>query len=232
AKDGKVLSGDSFTMLDVGNGKYAVAVSDGMGNGERAMQESSAAIRLLGQLLKAGFDEQTAIKTVNSVLLLRSQEEMFTTLDLALIDLFTARTEFLKIGSAPSFIKRGQTVKAIRGENVPIGILQEIDIQTLEIELQAGDLLVLLSDGILEAPRHVEDREQWLRHQIEQFQSQDPQQVADLLMELAVRVNGGRISDDMTVVVARVDQHHPEWASIKIPGMRKIRTRKPNIVQV
>jgi stage II sporulation protein E len=226
AKDGKILSGDSYTSLDVGNGKFAVAVSDGMGNGERAMQESSAAIRLLQQLLKAGFDEQLAIKTVNSVLLLRSRDEIFTTLDLALIDQFTAQTEFLKIGSVPSFIKRGSEVIAICGENIPIGILQDIDIQTVVAELQEGDLLILMSDGIYDAPKHVFDKEDWLKKQIQRFDSTEPQAIADMLVELAVRINHGKIVDDMTVMVARIEKFHPEWATIKLPGMKRIKRKK------
>ncbi|MFC4767559.1 stage II sporulation protein E [Effusibacillus consociatus] len=226
AKDGKILSGDSFTTLDVGNGKFAVAVSDGMGNGERAMQESSAAIRLLQQLLKAGFDEQLAIKTVNSVLLLRSRDEIFTTLDLALIDQFNAQTEFLKIGSVPSFVKRGNEVISVRGENVPIGILQDIDIQTVVADLKEGDLLILMSDGIYDAPKHVFDKEDWLKKQIARFDSTDPQAIADMLVELAVRVNHGKIVDDMTVLVARIEKYHPEWATIRLPGMKRIKRKK------
>lgn len=226
AKDGRMHCGDSFTALDVGNGKYAVAVSDGMGNGERAMQESSAAISLLQQLLKAGFDEQLAIKTVNSVLLLRSKDEMYTTLDLALIDMFTAQTEFLKIGSSPSFIKRGGEVLTISGANVPIGILQDIDIQTVEEDLQEGDLLILMSDGIFDAPKHVDDKEGWIRKKIQEFKSADPQQVADMLVELAVRINHGKIVDDMTVLVAKVEKYKPEWATIRVPGMSKLKRKK------
>ncbi|TCP57674.1 stage II sporulation protein E [Tumebacillus sp. BK434] len=226
AKDGRMHCGDSFTTLDVGNGKFAVAVSDGMGNGERAMQESSAAIRLLQQLLKAGFEEQMAIKTVNSVLLLRSKDEIFTTMDLALIDMFTAKTEFLKIGSSPSFIKRGQQVFSIEGENVPIGILQEIDIQTVEEELKEGDLLILMSDGIFDAPKHTDDKEGWLKKRIEEFQSSSPQEIADMLVELAVRINHGKIIDDMTVLVAKVEKYKPEWATIRMPGVQKLKRNK------
>ncbi|ASS73802.1 stage II sporulation protein E [Tumebacillus algifaecis] len=226
AKEGRLHCGDSFTTLDVGNGKFAVAVSDGMGNGERAMQESSAAIRLLQQLLKAGFEEQMAIKTVNSVLLLRSKDEIFTTMDLALIDMFTAKTEFLKIGSAPSFIKRGQRVLSIEGENVPIGILQDIDIQTVEEELKEGDFLILMSDGIFDAPKHTDDKEGWLKKRIEEFESNDPQEIADMLVELAVRINHGKIIDDMTVLVAKVEKYKPEWATIRLPGVQKLKRNK------
>lgn len=66
------MSGDSFSTVELGNGTFAVALSDGMGNGERARMESSAALNILEQLLQSGMDEKLAIKSVNSVLMLRS----------------------------------------------------------------------------------------------------------------------------------------------------------------
>src|SRR5690606_16862105 len=95
AKGGDLLSGDSFSMMELDNGKFAVAISDGMGNGERARQESSAALTILQQLLQSGMNEQLAVKSVNSILLLRSPEEIYATVDLAIIDLYCANTTFL-----------------------------------------------------------------------------------------------------------------------------------------
>lgn len=229
ARDGKIVSGDTYTSVDLGNGRHAVAVSDGMGNGERARRESKAAIELLKKLLKAGFDEQLAIKTVNSTLLLRSREEMFTTMDLALIDLFSARAELLKIGSAPSFIKRRDNVRAVTGNNVPIGILQDIEVQTIQEQLCDGDILILLSDGIYDAPQHTYDKEDWLKRQIEQLETNDPQEIADTIIEAAVRLNNGQIFDDMTVLVAVVAASEPEWAAIKLPGVVGLRGDKTKL---
>lgn len=223
ARDGKLVSGDSHTAVDLGNGRYALAVSDGMGNGERAKRESRAAIELLQKLLRTGFDEHLAIKTVNSTLLMRSREEIFTTLDMALIDLFTAQAAFMKIGSAPSFIKRGQEVRAITGDSVPIGILQDIEVQAIEEQLQEGDILILMSDGIYDAADVHVDKEGWLRTQLQRLETSDPQSIADTLIELAARTTHGQINDDMTVMVARVCLYQPEWAAIKLPGVTGIR---------
>lgn len=226
AREGRVVSGDTHTAADLGNGRFAVALSDGMGNGERARRESKAAIELLKKLLTAGFDEQLAIQTVNSTLLLRSPDEMFTTLDMVLIDLFSAHAEFLKIGSAPSFLKRGRHVRAITGANVPIGILQDIEVQSIADQLADGDILILLSDGVYDAPAPTYDRDDWLTRQIELLETSDPQAIADTLIESAVRQCQGQIRDDMTVLVAQVRYHHPDWAAIKLPGVVGIRQDK------
>ncbi|WP_279589024.1 stage II sporulation protein E [Paenibacillus castaneae] len=222
AKGGDLLSGDSFSMVELGNGKFAVAISDGMGNGERARQESSTALSILQQLLQSGMDEKLAVKSVNSVLLLRSSDEMFATVDLAIIDLYTAQTTFMKIGSTPSFIKRGNEVIPVTANNLPIGILQDIDVDFISMQMHSGDTLVMMSDGIYDAPGHAVNKELWMKRMISELATDDPQEMADALLEKVVRYHDGDIVDDMTVLVARIDKHLPEWASFRFPGVSRM----------
>ncbi|WP_116192575.1 stage II sporulation protein E [Paenibacillus taihuensis] len=218
AKGGDLLSGDSFSTVELGNGKFAVAISDGMGNGERAKQESSTALTILQQLLQSGMDEKLAIKSVNSVLLLRSSDEVFATVDVALIDMYSAKTTFMKIGSTPSFIKRGNEVIPITANNLPVGILQDIDIDLIRVQLHPGDTLIMMTDGIYDAPGHAVNKEMWMKRVIQEIRSDQPQEIADALLDTVVRYHKGDIVDDMTVVVAKVDKHQPEWATFRWPG--------------
>ncbi len=222
AKDGDLLSGDSFSMVELGNGKFAVALSDGMGNGVRARTESSAALSMLEQLLQSGIDERLAVKSVNSILLLRSPEEMFATVDLALIDLYTAHATMLKIGSTPSFIRRGREIIPIAANNLPIGILHDIEIDLLRVQLQPGDTLIMMTDGILDAPGHAVNKEQWMKRVLQELDEDDPQEIADSLLDMALRQYPGGIKDDMTVVVTRISRHRPEWASFRWPGLSRM----------
>ena len=222
AKGGDLLSGDSFSTVELGNGKFAVAISDGMGNGERAKQESSTALTILQQLLQSGMDEKLAIKSVNSVLLLRSSDEIFATVDVALIDMYTAKTTFMKIGSTPSFIKRGNEVILVTANNLPVGILQDIDVDLIRVQLQPGDTLIMMTDGIYDAPGHAVNKEMWMKRVIQEIRTDNPQEIADSLLDTVVRYHKGDIVDDMTVVVARVDKHQPEWATFRWPGLTKV----------
>ncbi|BBI30670.1 stage II sporulation protein E [Cohnella abietis] len=222
AKDGDMLSGDSFTMVELGNGKFAVALSDGMGNGVRARMESSAALSMLEQLLKSGIDERLAVKSVNSVLLLRSPEEMFATVDLALIDLYTAHATMLKIGSTPSFIKRGREIIQIAANNLPIGILQDIEIDLLRVQLQPGDTLIMMTDGIMDSPGHAINKELWMKRVLQELDVDEPQDIADALLDTALRQYPGGVKDDMTVIVTRLTRHQPEWAAFSWPGLSRM----------
>lgn len=226
AKGGGLLSGDSFTIDEIGSGKFAVAVSDGMGNGERAKLESSSALSILQQLLQSGMDEKLAIKSVNSVLLLRSSDEVFTTIDLALIDLYTARTTFLKIGSTPSYIKRGREVIPITANNLPVGILQDIDFDLISVQLLPGDILIMITDGIYDIPGPTVNKDLWMKRTIQQLEAETPQDIADCLLEMAVRFHRGEITDDMTVVVAKIERFKPEWSTVRWQALQRIERPK------
>src|SRR5699024_1674953 len=169
AKGGGLISGDSYTTIEIGAGKYAMAISDGMGNGERANEESGETLRLLQQILQTGIPEQVAIKSINSILSLRTTDEMFATLDLAVINLHNAFVRFLKIGSTPSFIKRGDKILNIEASNLPMGIIQEFDVDIVNDQLKAEDLLIMMSDGIFEGPKNIQNMDMWIKRKVREM---------------------------------------------------------------
>ncbi|MFC4558567.1 stage II sporulation protein E [Virgibacillus kekensis] len=214
AKGGGLVSGDSYTTIELGEGKYAMAISDGMGNGQRASEESKETLRLLQQILQTGIPEKVAIKSINSILSLRTSDEMFATLDLAVINLHNAFVRFLKIGSTPSFVKRGDELIRIEAGNLPMGIIQEFDVDIVGEQLKSEDILIMMSDGIFDGPKHVENTDIWLKRKIREMKTDEPQEIADLLLEEVIRTRSGEIADDMTVVVAKIMKNTPQWTSI------------------
>lgn len=223
AKGGEWLSGDNYAMIELNSDKYAVAISDGMGNGEKAYLESSETLSLLQKVLQSGIEETVAIKSVNSILSLRNTDEMFSTLDLAMIDMQDAHAKFLKIGSTPSFIKRGNKVTKVEAGNLPMGILPEFEVEVVSEQLKDGDLLIMCSDGIFDAKRQIENQEQWMKRIIAEIETNQAQEVADVILERVIRSDQGNvIDDDMTVVVTRIKRNKPKWTSIPIhPKVQK-----------
>jgi stage II sporulation protein E len=167
-------------------------------------------------------DEKLAIKSVNSILMLRSPDEIYATVDMALIDQYTAQTTFMKIGSTPSFIKRGSDVIPVSASNLPIGIIQDIEVDLVSLQLQAGDVLIMMTDGIYDAPGYAVNKELWMKRLIQEVSSEDPQEIADCLLEKVIRYQQNQIHDDMTVVVGRVDHFHPEWSNVHVPGFARM----------
>lgn len=220
AKDGSTVCGDAAVRVDLGGGRLALMLSDGMGVGSRAAIESQAAVGLFEKMLRAGFDHTFAAHTVNAALLLRSTDEMFATVDLAVIDLFSGKVEFLKVGSSPTFIKREQSVDVVRSESLPAGILTEIDVRAHTRVLEPGDVLVMMTDGILEAlPGHT-DKEEWIARMLRREETLEPAELVALLVERAKQAAGGAVRDDMTVMVARLVRRRS--ASGEIPAYERL----------
>ncbi|MDX8047717.1 stage II sporulation protein E [Gracilibacillus sp. S3-1-1] len=215
AKGGGLISGDCYKSLDLGAGKHALAISDGMGNGNRAHEESTETLRLLQQILESGLHEQVAIKSINSILALRTNEEIYATLDLAMIDLHRAVVQFLKVGSTPSFILSNNKVEKVEASNLPIGIIQEVEVDVVSAQLRSEDFLIMMSDGIFEGPKNIENVDLWLEQKLLEMETREPQEIADLLLEEVIRTQGGEIEDDMTVLVAQINENKPQWAPIR-----------------
>ena len=192
--------GDHHLVLPLRDGRFLLALSDGMGSGEAAAEESGAVIALLGSFLSAGFDCNQAVKLINSALLLRGGEEMFATIDMVLLDLFTGAADFVKIGSADSYIKSGSKLETIPSTSLPVGILEVPDIEHTRRRLRAGDFLALASDGLVEA---FGGSEAFGRRLMKLDAKKSPKRLARELLDEAKGKNNP-YPDDMTLILARI----------------------------
>ena len=203
-KYGSRVSGDSFSFMEGISGKYTLALSDGMGTGHSAAAQSKAAVDMLESLLESGFDKDMAVSLINSVLVLKSDEDSTCTMDIAMIDLTSGEVEFIKIGAAPTFIKRDSRVEVIRSASLPAGILPGVDAELSRKIMDAGDMIIMVTDGVTDAMAGDEPGDRSLLKHIRQLESLNPQLVAESILDEAVRRCDGQPYDDMTVLVAKV----------------------------
>jgi stage II sporulation protein E len=196
------ISGDSYLISTLPEGKVLAVLSDGMGVGATAANQSQTAVNLLENLLKSGFTQEVALKTINSVLLLRSTNESFTTLDMVMIDLYSAEVDFIKTASAPSFIKRGRQIASITSSSLPIGILNEVECSLDTKNLLPRDLVVMVTDGVLDAGR---SETEWVSRLLADLDETDPQLVAETVINQAVTQAQGKPHDDLTVICLRLE---------------------------
>ncbi|MGI6542708.1 MAG: SpoIIE family protein phosphatase [Limnochordia bacterium] len=198
------ICGDTYARVELADGKIAVLLSDGMGTGARAALESQATVAMMQQLISAGFDPAFAVQTINSVLLLRSPEEAYATIDLAVIDLFTGELEFLKTGSAPSFIRREYTVEMINSNSLPVGILDEVKLTEKRRLLRPGEMLLMLTDGVLDSLPDRLQKEEWIAHHLRRDRSGDPAGVCTGLLTQVRNMMAEEVHDDMTMVAVKL----------------------------
>ncbi len=203
AQGGQQPSGDSHLVRKLRARDLVVLLSDGMGAGDRARQESSAAVSLLEELLELGLDRDSALRTVNSVLVLRSTEEIFATVDMLSVDLVTGRAEFTKIGAAPTFIMRGREVFCIPSQVIPIGILNEVAPESTQRAVEPGDTVVMMTDGVMEALGHLTESQKrnWVARFLQSSRHNCAEDLASALVAQAASLSGEGPLDDISVVV-------------------------------
>ena len=204
-KEGSPVSGDTSIQTKLEDGKYLLAISDGMGSGPEARKSSKIAIKMLERLLTSGFSKDTSIKLINSSLAANMQtEDMYATLDIAILDLYTNNMEFVKNGACPTYVKRNRDVQLLNSISIPTGILDNIDLVVYDKDLEKGDIIVMCSDGIIESNTEYNNKELWLKYLLEEMNNEDVQKIADIIISEAIDNDFGKEKDDMTVIVAKI----------------------------
>ena len=182
-----------------------MAISDGMGKGKKAYDESSVTIDILEKMMDAKIDNEIVINTINNMLLLKSSEEMFSTLDLGIVDLKKGSLETVKMGACPSYIKRENgEVDLISSSSLPVGILSDIKMDRHNTKLGNGDYVIMVSDGIIDAGKSNNFGDNWLIYFLQKLESTNPKEIANKILDRALELQLGEVDDDMTVLVTKM----------------------------
>ena len=205
-KKGNVVSGDSTLKVRLQDGKYLIAISDGMGSGVDAAKSSILALNMLQKLLSSGFDKDISIELINSTILNSSEKEIFATLDIAIVDLYTGNIEFMKNGACPTYIKNKKKVNLVKSLTLPTGIIDNVDLSLYDKDIENNDIIVMCSDGILDSNVEYKNKELWVKYLLEDLETEDSQKIADLILNEAIDNNFGVAKDDMSVIVCRFTQ--------------------------
>jgi stage II sporulation protein E len=204
SKEGEDHTGDTFSFGKTKEGTYMTLISDGMGSGPEAGKESKVTVELVEDFIEAGFEKDTTINMVNSIMAMKFEEdEKFSTLDLNLVDLYSGVISFIKVGAVASFIKSGRKIRPVTSNMPPFGLVDKVEVEEVKHKVKNGDLIITISDGILDINKESLGRYNWLMDYLEDA-SKDPKRLAGDILDKAKELSGGIAKDDMTVVVSKV----------------------------
>ncbi len=203
-KNKSEISGDSNIRTKLHDGKYMIAISDGMGSGPEAQKSSSTVIQMLKRLLTTGFDNDVSIGLINSAVNLNSNDETYATIDISIFNLSNGNIEFVKNGACPTFIKTGKRVEVVKAISFPAGVFDKLDLVVYDKDLQDNDIIVMCSDGIIESNTEYKNKELWLKEILENIETEDVQKIADIIMQEAIDNGYGIAKDDMTIIVSKI----------------------------
>lgn len=196
------VSGDSILNIRLKDGKYLIAISDGMGSGQNAKNSSGQALKMLENFMISGFDSKQTLDFINNSLI-NDEKEIFATLDIAIIDLYRGNIEFIKTGACPTYIKNNKKVQLIKSSSIPAGILGKVDLQVYDKDILDKDIMLMCSDGIIDSNVEYKNKELWVKYVLEDVETVNTSKIADLVINEALDNNFGIAKDDMSVIVCK-----------------------------
>ena len=186
------INGDKCLWFAGPGQSYYVLLCDGMGAGAEAARESGEAAALLEKMLTAGFPAEYALRSLNSLAVLREFGGC-ATVDLLQIQLDTGKGTLYKWGAAPSYLMVSGQLRKIGTAGPPPGLSHRCREMTDRLSLSRGEMLILLSDGV---------SEESLLNSARTTPTQQPGEMAAAMLE-----KGGAGSDDATAVVIRLNRN-------------------------
>lgn len=197
------INGDCCGWQDLGDGRTALVISDGMGKGKRAAAESLLVTRTVLGLLKAGAGTELTLKMINTIMMMKEGDDSFATVDLVVADRCSGRAGFYKIGAAPTLIRRKNNIEEVQLSAVPLGIVNGLEIRSVEVTLKKGDFLIMMSDGVSDGAEGKGFLPQ-LKELLQSIRSEDPAVICDLVLAQVSDSYLGKERDDLTVMAAKL----------------------------
>lgn len=195
-KENSEISGDTYSFIKIGEDKVLMALNDGMGSGEDAQKTSELSLNLIENFYRAGFDNEIILNSVNKLLTINS-EETFSALDICVIDFNKEIFDFIKLGAPVGYIKKENEVEVVESGSLPIGILEEISPIVTKKIISGNEILIMVSDGVLESFGGEENLKQF----IFSLSTINPQTLCDYIINECKRKE---IEDDCTALALRI----------------------------
>ena len=202
--DNAIVLGDSYKIINSENDKFMMLLSDGMGTGIEANKISNSLVELFSEMSRIGLNPGIVTNMLGSFIQYISNTEKIVTLDTLSVDLLTGECDLLKIGGAPTFILRGKEVEIIYCDSLPLGILDRVDFLEEKRLLEPGDIIISVSDGVVDSKRDMINKEYWVSTFLKRLDIDEPQVIAEELLAKTVENYNNNIKDDITIVVSKI----------------------------
>ena len=194
ARGGNRVCGDCYDCFTGVDGALYIVLSDGMGTGSRARVDSTMACSVMSKLLKSGIALSAALETVNTVLMVKSADESYATLDICKIDLNSGECAVYKAGAATTYIKSDDRLIRASLSSPPAGTGGRLVVPAQKFSVHSGDIILMMTDGVI-------PDEQWLSRELSKQAT--PSELSERIAKAARNSENGR-DDDISVIAVMV----------------------------
>jgi phosphoserine phosphatase RsbU/P len=203
----RAVGGDYYDFLDLGSGRLGLVLADISGKGmSAALLMANLQANLRSQYALALEDIPRLLRSVNQLFYKNTENNNYVTTFFAVYDDESQRLRYVNCGHNPPIMLRASgAVEHLNATATVLGMFEEWDCSVAELEVAAGDVLVIYTDGVSEA---VDDNEEEFGETrlIDAARDGRERSADDVLEAIISEVQGfsrGEQADDMTLIVAR-----------------------------
>lgn len=196
SKNDNVKNGDTYYVSDVKNGKI-IAISDGMGAGEKANEASQTVISMLEKLLASGFNNSSITKIINGIVKLKEDTSNAATLDMTVINTNKEKIDFVKEGAAPTYVISNMGIDEINKDTLPLGQTSDINYEAYSVDIKSPMIIVNISDGAYS--ENLKEYFEYISKKNFSFITKK-----EIISGITERIDKD-INDDVTVIVTKIE---------------------------
>ncbi len=202
------VGGDFYDFIPLGKDRWGLVIADVSGKGVPAALFMALSRTLIRASTLVNADPARSIGHANAMIYEDSKSNMFVTLFYAVLDSGAMTLNYVNAGHNPPLLLTGESsdVRLLKAKGIALGVIDDVDLQSVKVDLKHGDVLVLYTDGVTEAINDKEEEfgEDRLLRIITENRDRPAQEIMDQILCAITAFAGDRPQfDDITLMVLR-----------------------------
>lgn len=201
------VGGDFYDVLPLPDGRVVIAVGDVAGKGSPAALLMALLLAMLRTLVDEGLEPQALVERLNAQIARHSPASRFITLVYGVYDPASGSLVYVNAGQNPPLVhRRDGTFERLAATGVALGLFEGSTYTAAQTRVEAGELLLLYSDGITEAenPSGQPLEEPGLQGLVVHYRDDTPAELCThILKAVEAYAQAPRFADDLTIVVLK-----------------------------
>jgi len=203
------VGGDFYDFIPLSEDRLGLVIADVSGKGMPAALLMALSCALIRVISLEEISIQKVIEKINQRIQEYATEGYFVTVFYAILDHAGKTLQYIRAGHNPPLLYRSGSdeIFFLEGKGMGLGVLDEINVETKQIDLSSGDILVMFTDGVTEAINIKKeefgvDRLSSLLRKHRNDNTQDV--IKKIEQEIETFVAGEPQYDDITIMVLKV----------------------------
>jgi sigma-B regulation protein RsbU (phosphoserine phosphatase) len=211
SRPAQLLGGDYFDFTEFNDGKYCITLADVAGHGVSASLHMASIQAMLRSIVPTSHSPAEVVSQIHKLFVHNIHFTTFVTFFIGAFDPSSKLFTYCNAGHNPPIVIRtgneaSESKFRLNPTGAAIGLIEDTEFGEKSMSMQSGDLLLMYTDGLVEAtnPRMEMFGMNRLQNVVEGHYPASPgDMIREIRRRLEIFVEGRPLSDDTTILACR-----------------------------